>query len=105
MNAAEISESIAEPIILFLVCGVEIKRHFIIPNKWIKEFTYAKHINNSLNKNQIFTMCYLDKTEVQLPDRAPNNKYQANFHAAGISIDAKISEDIFKGCLQKCFGM
>lgn len=38
---------------VYLICfAIDLRKDFIVPHTWVNEFTFSKHLNSSINRNQ-----------------------------------------------------
>lgn len=64
----------------FVVYSIEIRKYLIIPVNWVKDLSWEKHVNRSLNRNQ-FYRCFYSTKEEAWKDGVPDNNFIPNFLA------------------------
>lgn len=79
----------------FVVFLRELRKNVVLPSTWIKDIDkhYAKFINNSLNRSQLY-LCYYTTNDEAHIDGRPNENFQADFN----------SEYCFHGKLKRYYG-
>lgn len=91
----------------FFTFSQELKDYYVVPTKWVFDFDIAKHVNNSLNRNQKHLIYTTNKADAYF-NGEPNNKWHPNFEAPLVTSTSELpinigSEYVFHGYLVKCF--
>lgn len=87
----------------FVIFANSLQKHLIVPDRWIQDNNFEKHVHHGLNTNQLYRCFYTSKAEAFDGNGEPKREYPVNHRLDLITADVAPQGDFNVLCQLRRF--